>query len=91
MLLILSTAAAINVAKTLKNPTDSFTTEQACVDHCEQYLHWDLGLVGLEKMLIKPNDMLGNLLSSRGVEYFKIDQLITVSYTHLTLPTILRV
>ena len=79
MLLILSTAAAINVAKTIKNPTDSFTTEQACVDHCEQFLHWDLGLVGLEKMLIKPNDMLGNLLSSRGVEYFKIDQLINAA------------
>lgn len=76
VLFILSTAAALNVAKSLNRVSASPETEIACIEHCEEYLHWDLGMVGLEKMLIQPNDMLGNLLSSRGVEYFKINQLI---------------
>ena len=76
VLLILSTAAALNVAKSISGGLKSQGVEAACEDNCQQYLQWDLGLVGLEKLLIKPNDMLGNLLSSRGVEYFKIDQLI---------------
>lgn len=76
VLLILSTAAALNIAKTLNRDLHALNPEQTCTESCEQYLGWDLGLVSLEKLLIQPNDMLGNLLSSRGVEYFKIDQLI---------------
>ncbi len=76
VLLILSTAAALNVAKTLNRESRALDPEKAAAERCEQYLGWDLGLVSLEKLLIQPNDMLGNLLSSRGVEYFKIDQLI---------------
>jgi len=67
---------ALNVAKSLNRNIADSPTQQACEDVCETYLHWDLGLVGLEKLLIQPNDMLGTLLTSRGVEYFKIDQLI---------------
>lgn len=76
MLLILSTAAAINVAKNISRQSSNPTTDETCEQQCEQFHKWDLGIVGLETMLIKPNEMLGNLLSSRGVEYFKINQLI---------------
>jgi len=76
VLLILGTAVALNLAKTINRDFHAPVAEEALDENCEQFLHWDLGLVGLEKLLIQPNDMLGNLLSSRGVEYFKIDQLI---------------
>ena len=79
MLVILSTGLALNVAKTLNRNSTTQCADQAGESVCEQYLGWDLGLVSLEKMLIQPNDMLGNLLSSRGVEYFKIDQLINAA------------
>jgi murein DD-endopeptidase MepM/ murein hydrolase activator NlpD len=74
--LILSTAIALNLAKTLNSGQDYPATTLSSEEHCEQFLHWDLGVVGLEKLLIQPNDMLGHLLSNRGVEYFKINQLI---------------
>lgn len=79
VLLILSTAVALNVAKSINRTIQPASQTECLEDNCEQYLHWDLGLVGLEKLLIRPNDMLGNLLSSRGVEYFKIDQLINAA------------
>lgn len=76
MLLVLLTAFAIDTAKSLHflSPRAS---EQACqIDNCEQYLHWDLGIVGIETLKLRPNEVLGQLLSNRGVEYFKINQLI---------------
>jgi len=35
-----------------------------------------LGSFGVETLVLQPNEVLGTLLSSRGVEYFKINQLI---------------
>ena len=88
MLLILSTGLALNVAKTINRESSTQCTDQAGDAPCEQYLSWDLGLVSLEKMLIQPNDMLGNLLSSRGVEYFKIDKLINAAKSIFPFHTI---
>ncbi len=77
VLLIISTALALNIAKSLKQSSNTDHQHHSSTGEiCEQYLHWDLGLVELEKLLIQPNDMMGTLLSKRGVEYFKIDQLI---------------
>lgn len=88
MLLILSTGLALNVAKTINRESSTQCTDQAGDAPCEQYLSWDLGLVSLEKMLIQPNDMLGNLLSSRGVGYFKIDKLINAAKSIFPFHTI---
>jgi len=88
MLLILSTGLALNVAKTINRETSTECNESGVESSCEQYLSWDLGLVSLEKMLIQPNDMLGNLLSSRGVEYFKIDKLIQAAKSIFPFHTI---
>lgn len=77
MLLILCTAFAVDTAKSL-NFSSLPTVQQSKVDEkCETFLHWDLGIFGLEKLILEPNQVLSNLLSSRGVEYFKIDQLIS--------------
>ncbi|MGB4846954.1 MAG: peptidoglycan DD-metalloendopeptidase family protein [Saprospiraceae bacterium] len=76
MLFVLMTAFAIDSAKSLHflSPQNQ---EQACqIDDCHKYLHWDLGIVGIETLKLRPNDVLGQLLSNRGVEYFKINQLI---------------
>ena len=73
--LILSTAFALNVAKTL-NGTIQTSSSNRTEENCEQYLKWDLGLVGLETLTIHPDDMLSQILSEKGVEYFKINQLI---------------
>ncbi len=76
MLLILLTAFAVDMMKSV-NSLSSGTNQSACqIDDCKQYFHWDLGLVGIQKLKIQPNDMLSQLLSNRGVEYFKINQLI---------------
>ncbi len=45
-------------------------------------------MVTLEKLQIQPNDMLGNLLSNRGVDYLIIDQLITASKSIFPLRSI---
>lgn len=67
---------AVNVAKTISgSPAPTYQYAQS-EENCEQFMHWDLGLVGLETFMIRPNDMLSQILSSKGVEYFKIDQLI---------------
>ena len=76
MLLILCTAFAVDTAKSLNFSSLPTTQQNKVVEKCETYLHWDLGIFGLEKMILQPNEMLAQLLSSRGVEYFKIDQLI---------------
>ena len=52
------------------------SSECTSTEECKQYLHFDLGVFGLEKLLIQPNDMLSQILSNKGVEYFKINQLI---------------
>ncbi|MGB3078228.1 MAG: peptidoglycan DD-metalloendopeptidase family protein [Saprospiraceae bacterium] len=76
MLFVLLTAFAIDSAKSL-HFLSSRNQEQACqFDDCHKYLHWDLGIVGIETLKLRPNDVLGQLLSNRGVEYFKINQLI---------------
>ena len=75
LLLLGSTAFAINIAKNLKAETDP-DDAGATTATCETYHHWDLGIFNLETITLQPNDMLGPLLSNRGVEYFKIDELI---------------
>jgi murein DD-endopeptidase MepM/ murein hydrolase activator NlpD len=76
MLLVLITAFAVDTAKSL-NFSSFYSSEESCQsDHCEEFLHWDLGMVGLEKLTLEPNELFAHLLSSRGVEYFKINQLI---------------
>lgn len=67
---------AIQLAKSLKQPEDPFGEESVAEASCETFHHWDLGMFDLEKITLQPNDMLGPLLSGRGVEYFKIDELI---------------
>jgi len=76
VLVILSTALALNVAKTLNGSLQMKSSECTSTEECKQYLHFDLGVFGLEKLLIQPNDMLSQILSNKGVEYFKINQLI---------------
>jgi murein DD-endopeptidase MepM/ murein hydrolase activator NlpD len=69
---------AVNVAKTISGSTAPSMGAQT-EENCEQYLHWDLGLVNLETFMIRPNDVFSQILSSKGVEYFKIDQLINAA------------
>lgn len=76
MFLILCTAFAVDSAKSLNLATLTTAQQAKVEENCETYLHWDLGVFGLEKMVLQPNEFLGQLLSNRGVEYFKIDQLI---------------
>lgn len=76
MLLILGTALTLNVAKTINGSLRNQTPANCTAEECQQYLHWDLSVFGLEKLLIQPNDMLSQILSQKGVEYFKINQLI---------------
>ena len=76
VLLILSTALALNVAKSINGTLHSESTICSSQEECKQYLHWDLSMFGLQKLLIQPNDMLSQILSNKGVEYFKINQLI---------------
>jgi hypothetical protein len=64
----MGTALALNVAKTINGSfgktnqgSASCTTEE-----CHQYLHWDLSIFGLEKLQIKPNDVLAQILSQKG-------------------------
>jgi murein DD-endopeptidase MepM/ murein hydrolase activator NlpD len=73
----LCTAFAVDTAKSLD--FSSLPTEQQnkVVEKCETFLHWDLGIFGLEKLILEPNEVLSQLLSSRGVEYFKIDELVS--------------
>lgn len=73
---ILSTALILNVAKTLNGSSADQAGTIEAEQNCQHYLHWDLGIFGLEKMLIQPNDMLGTILTNKGVEYFKINELI---------------
>jgi len=76
VLFVLLTAFAIDTAKSLHFLSPR-SNEQVCqLDTCEKYLHWDLGIVGIETLKLRPNEVLGTLLSDRGVEYFKINQLI---------------
>ena len=77
MLLILCTAFAVDTAKSLNFNDLPTVQHNKVVEKCETFLHWDLGIFGLEKMILQPNQVLSQLLSSRGVEYFKIDQLIS--------------
>src|SRR5688500_8268289 len=77
MLLILCTAFAVDTAKSLDFSSLPAVPEDKVAQKCETFLHWDLGIFGLEKMILQPNEVIGQLLSSRGVEYFKIDQLIS--------------
>jgi len=76
VLLILGTALTLNVAKTINGSLSKQTPANCTAEECQQYLHWDLSIFGLEKLLIRPNDMLSQILSQKGVEYFKINQLI---------------
>lgn len=57
-------------------------------EHCETFLHWDMGMVSLETLTIKPNDTFGKLLSSRGVIYAKIDDLINKATSIFPLKSI---
>lgn len=77
MLLILCTAFAVDTAKSLDFSSFPTVQQNKVVEKCETFLHWDLGIFGLEKLIVQPNEVLSQLLSSRGVEYFKIDQLIS--------------
>ncbi|HUR31420.1 MAG TPA: hypothetical protein VMZ69_08295, partial [Saprospiraceae bacterium] len=77
MFLILCTAFAMDTAKSLNFSTLPTVQQNKVVEKCETFLHWDLGIFGLEKMILKPNEVLSQLLTNRGVEYFKIDQLIS--------------
>lgn len=73
--LLLCTAFVVDTAKSLNFsalPPSSQTEEE----NCETFLEWDLGMFGLEKLVLERDQFLGHLLSSRGVEYFKIDKLI---------------
>ena len=67
---------AVNVAKTISGSAAPEYQYAQSEENCEQFLHWDLGLVSMETFMIRPNDMFSQILSSKGVEYFKIDQLI---------------
>lgn len=76
MLLILLTAFAVDTAKSL-NFSVLHSREGECqIDNCEKFLLWDLGIFGIETFKLQPNEVLSQLLSNRGVEYFKINQLI---------------
>lgn len=76
MLFVLLTAFAIDTAKSLHFLSPGHQ-EQACqIDQCEKYIHWDLGIVGIETLKLRPNELLSQILSNRGVEYFKINQLV---------------
>ena len=75
ILLLLCTAFVVDTAKSL-NFSSLPTTQRNVEEECETFLHWDLGMFGLETLVLKRDDFLGQLLSSRGVEYFKIDELI---------------
>lgn len=74
----MGTALALNVAKTINGSLGrtSQDSSSCTTEECHQYLHWDLSIFGLEKLQIKPNDVLAQILSQKGVEYFKINQLI---------------
>ena len=70
------TAFAVDTAKSL-NFLNLKTDERECqVESCEKFLLWDLGIFEVETFKLQPNEVLSQLLSSRGVEYFKINQLI---------------
>jgi len=77
MLLILCTAFAVDTAKSLNFSSLPTVQQNKVVEKCETFLGWDLGIFGLEKLIVEPNEVLSQLLSNRGVEYFKIDQLIS--------------
>ena len=79
MLLILGTAFAVDTAKSLNFSSLPTVQESKVAEKCETFLHWDLGIFGLEKLILEPNEVLSQLLSSRGVEYFKIDQLVNAA------------
>jgi murein DD-endopeptidase MepM/ murein hydrolase activator NlpD len=74
----LCTAFVVDTAKSL-NFSALPANEQTVEENCETFLEWDLGMFGLEKLVLERDQFLGHLLSSRGVEYFKIDQLINVA------------
>ncbi len=76
MLLILCTAFAMDTAKSLNFSSLPSNQNNQVVEKCETYLQWDLGIFNLEKLILEPNEVLSQLLSNRGVAYFKIDQLI---------------
>ncbi len=88
VLFIASTALALNVAKNLNGTNKNQSTTEQAAQECHHFLHWDLGIVGLEKILIQPNDMFSTLLSNKGVEYFKIDQLIEAAKSIFPLRSI---
>lgn len=76
LLIVLIAGVAVHQARSVYKQN---LREVACElndPDCEEFIHWDLGMVSLEKIEIQPNDMLGNLLSNRGVDYLKIDALI---------------
>ncbi len=79
ILLILCTAFAVDTAKSLNLSSITTAQQNTVEENCETYLHWDLGVFGLEKMVLQPNQFLGQILSNRGVAYFKIDQLINAA------------
>ncbi len=76
MLFILVTAFVVDTAKSLSFSSFKSYEEECQVENCEKFLLWDLGIFGIETLKLQPNDVLSQLLSSRGVEYFKIYQLI---------------
>jgi len=76
MLLILLTAFAVDTAKNLNFSFLQNNKEECQIENCEKFLHWDLGIFGIETLKLQPNEVLSQLLSRRGVEYFKINQLI---------------
>jgi len=76
MLLILLTAFAVDTVKNLSFSSLKIEKEECQIEKCETFLHWDLDIFGIETLKLQPNEVLSQLLLSRGVEYFKINQLI---------------
>lgn len=75
LLLVAGVAFALHLSKKDSLFGSEMTWNSTCDDACEEFLHWDLAMFNLEKLMIRPNDVLSTLLGNRGVEYVKIDQL----------------
>ncbi|MEO6132973.1 MAG: hypothetical protein ABIQ02_14085, partial [Saprospiraceae bacterium] len=54
MLFVLLTAFAIDTAKSLHFFSPGYDERECQLDTCEKYLHWDLGIVGIETMKLRP-------------------------------------
>lgn len=75
-LLVCTSVLAFSYLKNNLSQSQKDNITCSSTEECQTFHHWDMGMINLETLIIQPNDMLGNLLSSRGVAYAKIDELI---------------